>query len=54
MGGRLLEPLEYKLREKKMRIVINYIAAEEKVAEVGRFSSQHFLPATISAFKVAQ
>ena len=43
----------YKLREEKeMRIVKNFIFAKEKVAKVARFSSQHFLPATISAYKV--
>ena len=35
-----------------MRIAKNYIVAEEKVAKVARFSSEHFLPATISAYKV--
>ena len=38
---------------KKLRTVKNYIVAEEKVAEVARFSSQHFLPVTISSYKVA-
>ena len=33
-------------------IVKNYIVAEEKVVKVARFSVQHFLPATISAYKV--
>ena len=35
-------------RKKKMRIVKNYIVAEEKVARVARFSSQHFHFATFS------
>ena len=35
-----------------MRIVKNYIVAEEKVAKVARFSSQYFLPAITSAYKV--
>ena len=33
----------------QIRIVKNYIVAEEKVAKVVRFSSQHFLPATFSS-----
>ena len=33
-----------------MRIVENYPVPEEKVAKVARFSYQHFLPATISAY----
>ena len=37
----------------QIRIVKNYIVAEEKVAKVVRFSSQHFLRTTISAYKVS-
>ena len=33
-----------------MRIVKNYIVLEEKVAKVARFSSQHFLLTTVSAY----
>ena len=32
-----------------LRIVKNYIVAEEKVAKVARFSSLHYLPATFSS-----
>ena len=38
--------------KKIMQIVKNYIVAEEKVAKVVRFSLQHFLPATFSAYKI--
>ena len=34
-----------------MRIMKKYIVAEEKAAKLARFSSQHFLPATVSAYK---
>ena len=48
-GGRLLEPLEYKLREEKDANCEKLYCCGKKVAKVARFSSQHFLTATFSS-----
>ena len=47
--GRVLEPLEYKLREEKDANCEKLYCCGRKIVKIARFSSQHFLPARFSS-----